>query len=181
MSFSEECCRNPQERERDREREREGGGEGEGGEAVYIVIHKCWAKIKRDLTCLEWCHSFSRLRSTGGGSKGWKGEERKRSLHCSQLLLTLRWASEEKEEGKGKGEIHIREPKQGRSLSSLDSTFDGGLIVAGTKEDHGFYSNVRGSMVQLLNGHRLREERKMCRFIPWQRFRWPTATTVFKR
>lgn len=147
MSFSEECCRNPQERERG------GGGEGERKrerEAVYIVIHKCWARSKRELTCLEWCHSFSRLKSTGGGSKGWirgRERERERSWHCSQLLLTLRWA-EEKEEGKGKGEIHIREPEQGRSLSSLNSTLDGGLIVAGTKEDRGFYSNVRGSMVQ---------------------------------
>lgn len=72
-------------------------------------------------------------------------------------MLTLPRA-EEKEEGKGKREIRIRKPEQGKSPSSPGRGLDGGPAVAGAEAD--YCSKVRGlDSADLLDGVRFREKR----------------------
>lgn len=62
-----------------------------------------------------WCHSFSRLKSTGGGSNSWKRKGKKREkkklpLTVNSYSLSLepkREIEEQKERGGRKKEIHI--------------------------------------------------------------------------
>lgn len=72
-------------------------------------------------------------------------------------MLTLLRA-EEKEEGKGKREIRIRKPEQGKSPSSPGRGLDGGPAVAGAEAD--YFSQVRGlGSADLPDGVRFRGKR----------------------
>lgn len=63
--------------------------------AACVVILKSWAKVKRERTCLEgWCHSFSRLKGTRGGSN--RGKE-KEKLVLQRTCTQIRTRGGEKE------------------------------------------------------------------------------------
>lgn len=73
-------------------------------------------QVGREITCLGgWCHSFSRLKSTGGGSNSQRGREKEKLAlrDTSSKLLLILDREEEKEQKEERGEV------KGRSILQL--------------------------------------------------------------